>query len=149
MEFKDIAAVSGKSGLYKVLSTSRTGVILETLDDDKKKMIAGMHQKVSILNEISIYTYNNEGSTPLINVMRVIYDEFESDPGVDNTSSSEELTAFFKHILPDYDETKVYVSDIKKVVSWYSILYKYAPQLLKPLQEPDNKEDETTTDGDR
>ena len=149
MEFKDIAAVSGKSGLYKVLSTSRTGVILESLDDEKKKMVGGIHKKVSILNEISIYTYKNEGSTPLSNVMRAIYNEFESDPGVDNTSSSEELTAFFKHILPDYDDTKVYISDIKKVVSWYSILYKYAPHLLKPQKELDDKEDETIADGEQ
>ena len=123
MELKDIAAVSGKGGLFKILKPSKAGVILESLDEKKQKMVAGVHHKVSVLDEISIYTHTSEGSTPLKEVFEKIYGEFDDDPDVD-TSSSDELKSFFKHILPDYDENKVYISDMKKIVNWYLILYK-------------------------
>lgn len=135
MELKDIAAISGKSGLFKVLKPSKTGVILESLDQKKLKMVAGVHHKVSLLDEISIYTNTSEGSAPLLNVLQKIFSEFEDDPGVDPTSSPDELRAFLKYILPDYDENKVYASDIKKVISWYNILLKEAPEILKEKQE--------------
>ena len=134
MEYKDIAAVSGKSGLFKVLSPVRSGVILESLNNEKKRIVAGIHQKVSVLDEISVFAHNKEGSVPLIEVMRKIYVEFDDDPGIDRTASSEEFKAFFKHILPEYDENRVYVSDMKKIVGWYNILYKQLPDLIKKDQ---------------
>ena len=140
MELKDIASVSGKGGLFKVLKPSKAGVILESLDDQKKKMVAGVHHKVSILDEISIYTHTSEGSTPLKEVFQKIYKEFGEDPDVD-TGSPEELKAFFKHILPDYDESKVYTSDMKKIVSWYLIIYKVAPEILTESEEKEGEED--------
>ena len=140
MELKDIAAVSGKGGLFKVLKPSKAGVILESLDDKKQKLVAGVHHKVSILDEISIYTNTSEGSTPLKDVFQHIYKEFDDDPGVESSSPPDELKAFFKHILPDYDESKVYVSDMKKLVNWYGIIYKEVPEILK--EESDNKKSE-------
>ena len=134
MEYKDIAAVSGKSGLFKVLSPVRSGVILESLNNEKKRIVAGIHQKVSVLDEISVFAHNKEGSVPLIEVMRKIYVEFDDDPGIDSTASSEEFKAFFKHILPEYDENRFYVSDMKKIVGWYNILYKQLPDLIKKDQ---------------
>ena len=65
MEFSDLASVSGKGGLWKVLKPARTGVVLESLDGSNKKMVANMHSKVSILSEISIYTNTAEGTVPL------------------------------------------------------------------------------------
>ncbi len=129
MEYSDIASVSGKGGLFKVLSTTRGGVILESIDEDKKKFVAGVHQKVSILSEISIYTRSAKGSTPIADVLRAIHKEFGGDPDVD-AKSPEELKAFFKHILPDYDEERVYPSDIKKVISWYLLINVEIPELL-------------------
>jgi len=142
MEYKDIASVSGKSGLFKVLSPARSGVILESLNEEKKRMVAGIHQKVSVLDEISVFVHNNEGSVPLKNVLHKIYVEFEDDPGVDSASSSEEFKAFFKYILPDYDENRVYVSDMKKIVGWYNILRKQLPDLLKKEQSGAKPEEE-------
>ena len=77
MDFSEVASVSGKGGLYRVLSPTRTGVILETLDDTKKKMIANMQSKVSILSDISIYTTDEEGAVPLKDVMIKIHKEFK------------------------------------------------------------------------
>ena len=144
MEFSDIAAVSGKGTLFKIVQPTRTGVILESLDEHKKKMVATMHNKVSILSEISIYTTDTEGAVPLEDVMRKIHGEFDGDTDLDKNSSPEELKSFLKFILPDFDDSRVYVSDIKKVVSWYDQLVKQAPEVLAEEKE-ENKESETTS----
>ncbi len=139
MEFKDIAAVSGKGGLFKILKPTKSGVILESLDDKKARLVATVHNKISVLEEISIYTHTSEGTTPLKEVFYSIQDEFGDDTGLDKNSDSDELKSFFSHILSDYDEEKVYVSDIRKMVTWYNVLVKEVPELLK---RPAKKKDE-------
>lgn len=139
MNFSDIASVSGKGNLFKIVQPTRTGVVLESMDEHKKKMVATMHNKVSILSEISIYTTDAEGAVPLEDVMRKIHQEFDGDTDLDKNSSSEELKSFLKFILPDYDESRVYVSDIKKVVSWYDQIVKEAPEVLVEKKEEKKK----------
>ena len=135
MDFSDIAAVSVKGTLFKIVQPTRTGVILESMDEHKKKMVATMHNKVSVLSEISIYTTDSEGATPLEDVMKKIHKEFNGDTDLDKNSSAEELKSFLKFILPEYDEDRVYVSDIKKVVSWYDQIVKQAPEALEEKKE--------------
>ena len=146
MEFKDIASVAGKPGLYKITAPTRNGVILETLDEKKQKFIASANHRVSVLSDISIYTTTSEGAEPLEDVMKKVAEEFQDDPGVDSNSSKEELYAFMEFILPELDKTRVYPSDIKKLVSWYKIIYTEAPELLKkeeketePAKKPGKK----------
>lgn len=131
MELSEIASISGKGGLFKIAQPTRSGVIVETLDEQKKKMVASADNRISILKEISIYTTDQEGSVPLEDVLRNIKKEFGDDPGVNSSSNPDELKAFMKHIVPEYDVNRVYVSDIKKLVSWYNILYKQAPEVLE------------------
>mgnify|MGYP001791942209 FL=1 len=131
MDYSEIASVSGKGGLFKVVKPTRTGVILESLDEKKQKLVAGATQRISVLSDISIYTTSQEGSIPLEEVFKKIYQEFVDDLGVTSTSDADELKAFVKHIIPDYDASRVYVSDIKKLVTWYSHVLKNAPELLK------------------
>ncbi|HAH39082.1 MAG TPA: hypothetical protein DEQ87_10110 [Algoriphagus sp.] len=135
MNFKDIATVSGKPGLYKVLKPSRSGVILESMDEKKGKMVAGMAQRVSILSDISIYTLTEEGAEPLESVMKKIEAEFQGDLGLDANPDDAELRAFMKHILPDVDESRVYTSDIKKLISWYKIIRTNAPEVLEDTED--------------
>jgi hypothetical protein len=148
MEFSDIASVSGKGGLYKVVNPTRTGAILETLDAEKKRIVVGMHSKVSVLSDISIYTTDGEGAVPLKEVMEKVHKEFKGDTGLDKNADPEELKSFLKHILPTYDEDRVYVSDIKKLVSWYNHLAEIAPELLieTPKSKDEKKEDGTKAD---
>jgi hypothetical protein len=82
MKFNEIATVSGKSGLYKILKPTRGGVILESMDDKKSKLVVGANQRVSILGEISMYTMTEEGATPLEEVMKKIEKEFQGDLGL-------------------------------------------------------------------
>ncbi len=137
MELKEIASVSGKGGLYKVLKPTKSGVILESLDEQKAKLVAGTTQRLSLLDEISIYTNDRQGTIALSKVLRKIYAEYGQDPGVDAESEGTELKAFLKSVLPEYDDNRVYVSDIKKLVKWYGVLLKYAPEVFTSPEPAD------------
>jgi hypothetical protein len=131
MNFKDIATVAGKPGLYKIIKPTRSGVILEAMDEKKSKLVAGMSMRVSILNDISIYTLSEAGAEPLESVMKKIEVTFQGDTGVDASASDAELRAFLKSVLPDFDSDRVYVSDIKKLNAWYQIIRANAPEVLQ------------------
>lgn len=135
MELKEIASISGKEGLFRVLKPSRTGVIVETLDAQKKKMAVGSAGKVSILKEISIYTNTKEGSVPLQEVLISIFDKYEDKLPIDSKANTADLMQFLQGILPEFDVDKVYPSDVKKLVKWYGILLKEAPEVLKKQEE--------------
>ncbi len=130
MELKDIASIAGKSGLFKVLKPTRTGVILESLDEEKKKSIVGANARVSLLKEISIYTTSAESSLMLETVFDSIYKKHKAEIPVTPKSDSAELESFLETIVPDYDTERVYLSDIKKLVSWYSTLVTFSPELF-------------------
>jgi hypothetical protein len=140
MTLDKIATVSGKGGLFKVVAPTKAGVILESLDEAKTKIIATTNHKLSLLNEISIYTTTKEGTVPLDEVLRKIHKEFGDDIGVDANADPAELKSFLKSVLPDYDEDRVYVSDIKKLVKWYDIMLKYIPAVFEEEKEA-KKED--------
>jgi hypothetical protein len=130
MTLSEIATISGKGGLFKVMAPTKSGVILESLDDTKTKLVATSSHKLSVLQEISIYTTTKEGSISLEEVLKKIYAEFKDDLGVDSNSDANELKSFLKSILPVYDENRVYVSDIKKLLKWYEVILKQAPEIL-------------------
>lgn len=135
MTLDDIATVSGKSGLYKVFKPAKSGVILESLDEAKTKMVATANNRLSILSEISIYTTTKEGTVPLVEVLKKINAEYGNDLGLDADADASELKSFIKSVLPEYDESRVYVSDIKKLVKWYRVILKYASEILAPSEE--------------
>ena len=105
------------------------------MDDAKTKLVATTNHKLSLLNEISIYTTTKEGTAALDDVLRKIKKEFGDDLGVDGNSDPAELKSFLKSVLPEYDEERVYVSDIKKLVKWYAILSKEAPEIFEAPKE--------------
>jgi len=142
MTIADIATVSGKGGLFRVLAPTKSGVILESLDEAKSKMVATTNHRLSLLNEISIYTTTRDGNIPLEDVLKKIQKDFGDDPGVDANSDSDELKAFMKSVLPEYDEDRVYTSDIKKLVKWFGLIRKYAPEVLNDA--PEKQEGEST-----
>jgi hypothetical protein len=135
MELSEIASISGKGGLFKVLKPGKSGVLLESMDTTKARIVANATQRLSVLSEISIYTTTKEGTVALEDVLKKIHKDFKDDLGVDGTSDANELKAFLKSVLPEYDEDRVYVSDIKKLVKWYSILLEQAPEVFTPKQE--------------
>ena len=136
MELSEIASISGKGGLFKVLKPGKSGVLLESLDAAKTRVVASATQRLSLLSEISIYTTTKEGTVALDEVLKKIYKDFNNDLGVDGNSDGVELKAFLKSVLPEYDENRVYVSDIKKLVKWYSVLLEQVPELFVEKSEP-------------
>jgi len=144
MTLSEIATISGKGGLFKILAPTKSGVILESLDDAKSKMVATTNHKLSLLNEISIYTTTKEGTVGLEDVLKKIHKDFNDDLGVDMNSDASELKAFMKAVLPEYDEDRVYVSDIKKLVKWYGSILKFAPELFLESAEEDNTSKENS-----
>ncbi|MDZ7647245.1 MAG: DUF5606 domain-containing protein [Cytophagales bacterium] len=135
MELTEIASISGKGGLFKVLKPGKSGVLLESLDATKTRIVASASQKLSLLSEISIYTTTKEGTTALQDVLKKIHADFKDDLGVDGNSDGNELKAFLKSVLPEYDENRVYVSDIKKLVKWYGVLLEQAPEIFTEKAE--------------
>jgi hypothetical protein len=129
MDLKKIAAISGKPGLFKVFKPARTGVILESLDEKKLKTVASLNHKVSMLSEISVYTNTKEGSIALTDIFIKIKEKYNGALTVD-VSNNATLLKFIEEVLPEYDKTKVYPSDIKKMVNWYNILFKQMPELF-------------------
>lgn len=145
MTLEKIATVSGKGGLFKVVAPTKSGVILEAMDDTHAKMIATTSHRLSLLNEISIYTTTKEGTVALEDVLKKINKDFGDDLGVDSNSDASELKAFLKSILPEYDEDRVYVSDIKKLVKWYELIRKFAPEFFTETKEEKKEEPKNET----
>lgn len=131
MTLKEVATISGKGGLFQILKPTKSGVILESLDETKTKLVATPNHKLSVLDEISIYTTTKEGTVALADVLKKIHTTYNTDIGLDAEADPAELKAFLKSVLPEYDENRVYVSDIKKLVKWYGLLVKYAPETLE------------------
>ena len=100
MTLSEIATISGKGGLFKVVAPTKSGVILESLDEAKSKIVATTSHRLSLLNEISIYTTTKEGTAPLEEVLKKIHTDFGNDLGVDGNSDASELKAFMKAVLP-------------------------------------------------
>ena len=119
MNLEKILAISGKPGLYALKVQTRTGFVAESLIDGKK-ITVGLRSNVSLLSEISIYTHTEE--KPLAEVMRTIAIRENEGLTISHKESNDKLLTYFKEILPDYDEDRVYPSDVKKVLNWYNML---------------------------
>ncbi len=131
-----IISISGKSGLYKLLTTAKSGIIAESLIDNKRVMTP--FTTVSALDEIAVYSMDDE--IPLWQVFKKIAEKEDFKPAIDHKSDKNALTAYFKEVMPDYDEERVYPSHIKKIVQWYNILQKTG--YLKEFLEQNEAENE-------
>lgn len=119
MNVEKILAISGKPGLYLLQLQTRSGFVAESLTDGKKISVS-LRSNVSLLSEISMYTYEDE--KPLAEIMRAIALKENEGPAISHKEDNAKLIAYFKEVVPNYDEDRVYVSDIKKVLNWYNIL---------------------------
>jgi len=121
MSLDKILSISGKPGIYELKAQTRSGFVAQSLLDGKRISV-GLRHNVSILSEIAIYTLTEE--IPLREVFEKIKTKEDGGPTIHHKVSKDELEEFFFNVVPDYDEDRVYPSDIKKVVQWYNILQK-------------------------
>jgi len=119
MNVEKILAISGKPGLFELKIQTRSGFVAESLLDGKK-ITVGMKSNVSLLSEISMYTHSEE--KPLVEILRAIAVKENEGPAISHKEDNTKLIEYFSQIVPDYDEDRVYASDIKKVLNWYNML---------------------------
>ncbi|MEG1572172.1 MAG: DUF5606 domain-containing protein [Bacteroidales bacterium] len=152
MDLSLIFAIPGKPGLYKLISRSKTNALVESLIDKKRLPVFSL-DKVSSLEEIAIYTYEEE--YPLIKLFRDIFNKEEGKVCISPTEPEAKLKEYFLEILPNYDQERVYISNIKKVYQWYNLLLANAmldtelSPREKALEEAENKEAAATEDSEK
>jgi hypothetical protein len=117
MDLTKIISIAGKPGLYQIINQSRGGVVVSSLMDGKK-MAIGQTQRVSSLSDISVYT--EEGDEPLGEIFKKFADYADGEPIDLDLNDKDLLRDFFREILPNHDEARVYPSDIKKMIKWFN-----------------------------
>jgi len=140
---KGILAISGQSGLFKMVAESKNNIIVESLDT-KKRLPVHSTSKVSALEDIAIYT--ETGDVPLKEVFKAIAEKENGGQTLSHKSSANELKSYFGEVVPEFDRDRVYVSDIKKVLMWYNILQE--KDMLDFSEEEDEEQTESKTEGD-
>ncbi len=129
----EIAHISGKSGLFRVLKPTRTGVIVETLDAAKQKSVVGGQTRISVLKDISLYLDDHQDSTlPLGDIFLAIHNKFKGTlPLEPKKAADAELFTLLAEVVPNYNQDRVYASDIKKILSWYLIMFNHLPEIFQ------------------
>lgn len=134
----EILSVTGRPGLYKLISTNKNMNIVESLADGKRVPVYAQ-EKVVALSDVSIYTQT--GDTPLREVLKKMKEKEEGKPAsINSKASGKELFGYLAEVLPDYSRDSVYAGDIKKLISWYNILTEHNID----LEEADKAEENTS-----
>ncbi|OQD42399.1 hypothetical protein BUL40_11590 [Croceivirga radicis] len=140
MALEKILSIGGKPGLYKLITQTRSGFVGESLIDGKR-ITVGFRNNVSVLSEIAIYTLEEE--VPLREVFQKIKDkENGGKTAVHHKDEKIKLEEYFFEILPNYDEDRVYASDIKKIIQWYNLLHDNGITEFAPAIEEESSEEE-------
>ncbi|MEG9328831.1 DUF5606 domain-containing protein [Salinimicrobium catena] len=119
MKLDKVMSISGKPGLYELKAQTRGGFVAESMLDGRK-LTVNLRHNVSLLSEIAIYTYTEE--IPLREVFQKIKEKENGGEAINHKESKAKLEEYFSEVLPEYDEDRVYASDIKKIVQWYNLL---------------------------
>ena len=135
MDLSGVISISGRPGLYKVIAQGKNSIIVESLID-KKRFPAYATDRISAVDDISIYTF--DGDKPLKEILADIYAKQEGKEAPSHKEDISVLIAFILEVLPNYDDERVYPSDIKKLIQWYNMLLKAG------YLEPKEAEAETT-----
>ena len=128
-----ILSVTGRPGLYKLISTNKNMNVVESLTDGKRIPVY-MHEKVVALSDVSIYT--NEGDTPLREVLKTIKEKENGNKvKLSAKYTGKDYFNYLEEVLPNYNKESVYTSDVKKIISWYNILIENNIDLEKVVEE--------------
>lgn len=138
MDLTEILSITGKPGLYKMVANVKNGLIVESLID-KKRFPVFAHERISSLEEISIFTTSED--MPLKEVFEKMYNHLNDEPLEPHMKSAETMKTLFRTVIPDYDEEQVYSSHIKKIFAWYKQLKEN--DLLNFDEESTSEEKET------
>ncbi|GAA4505720.1 hypothetical protein GCM10023172_33970 [Hymenobacter ginsengisoli] len=135
-DLKELASISGQPGLFRLVRPARHGVLVESLDAKATRSLAPASNKVSLLSEIGMYTQDSDETLPLAEIFERIYQKHGANVPVTSKSSESELTSFLADVMPEYDRDRVYLSDIKKLATWYGIVSQHLPYTEASAEEP-------------
>ena len=141
MSLKGVISIAGMPGLYKVLAQTKAGFIVESIAD-KNRMPVSSTQKISMLDDISIFTTSDD--LPLKDVLLKLKEFSESNEVIDPKSDPAKLREFFKQIIPDFDVERVYPSDIKKLIQWFHLVKDF----VAIEDEPEEKDAESSQESE-
>lgn len=136
MVLSGIISISGRSGLYKVIAQGKNNIIVESLED-KKRFPAYSTDRISALEDISIYTYEEDKALHLI--FDAIYEKEGGKTCISHKESDKDMSTYLESVLPDFDKERVYPSDIKKIFMWYNLLHKAGELKLEEKEEKSAK----------
>ncbi|MDR1726103.1 MAG: DUF5606 domain-containing protein [Bacteroidales bacterium] len=136
MDLSNILFITGKKGLFKLITQTKGGAIVEDIVDNKRFPVFS-HNKISVLANISIYTHDKEVELP--KVFQNIYQKENGAKCIDASSPDNEIRNYMKEVLPTYDETQVHLSDMRKIFFWYNILNDKGLIDLEPKKEEDSQ----------
>lgn len=139
MDLKGIVSISGMNGLYKSVTQRGDGMIATSLETKETKFIPSRTHQFSALEGIAIYTDDGE-SKELKEIFPEMLKKEVTNPLPDSSAGNDALKKYFKAVLPNYDEEKVYVSDIRKVIKWYSALKKENMIIAKEQKSEEKQE---------
>lgn len=146
MDLKDFVAIKGKGDLYRVLAKTPKGIIVEALNESKTKFKVEPNLSVLLLYDITIFSNDNKDLL-LREVFKNIFKKDEAKIPVNFKDDTFKLKEYFREVAPSYDEEKVYISDIKKIVKWYTILVGWYPEVIENI-EKEEEEDKKKADLD-
>jgi hypothetical protein len=139
MSLKGVISIAGVPGLYKVLAQTKSGFIVESIADQKRMPVSST-QKISMLDDISIFTTTDD--LPLKDVLLKLKEFSETNDIIDAKAEPAQLREFFKKIIPDFDSERVYPSDIKKMITWFHLIKDFvAVEDETETEESDNAQD--------
>ena len=141
MSIQKILAISGKPGLFELKIQTRTGFVAESLLDGKRITVS-MRSNVSLLSEIAVYTYSEE--VRLSEVFKAIATKENGGQTISHKEDDAKLKSYFREILPEFDEDRVYTSDIKKIFNWYNLLQPKGLVTVEALSEEEKQEEESS-----
>lgn len=121
MDFKDIMSISGLPGLFSLVASKANGIVVKSMEDGKTQFVSSRIHGISSLDNISVYL-NHDETISLRNVLAAMKKQETTVPLPEVKSDADALKGYFRKIVPDYDEQKVHISDMKKMAKWYEIL---------------------------
>lgn len=121
MELNKVLSIVGKPGLYELKAQTRGGFVAQPIGGGNKVAV-NMRHNVSLLSEIAIYTYAEE--VPLKEVFQKIKEKEDGGEAISHKESKAKLEEYFREVMPEFDEDRVYPNDIKKIIQWYNLLIK-------------------------
>ena len=136
MDLTGIISINGMSGLYKIVANSKNGVIVESLTEKKRFPVFGT-SKISALEDISMFT--ETGDKRISEIMKSVFEKEKGGKAIDHKADDKAVEAYFSEILPDYDKERVYVSNMRKLFSWYNLLQETGNLKEKEIAEKEKE----------